>query len=816
MKNERYELAIDTLYNEKEKSIVIGLTGRTGAGCSTVASILSHSFEEINLQYSDEIIEQNIKEEIKELNAEEIKFRIVNKYMEPKWNRFTIIEASSIILSFLLSSPIECLINYIDELRTGNNKHSLVISNGVKLINEIKDMQHWFIEANSLLCKEKIDWDNKEEIEKLYDYYINKLPSYKKSVISSLGRYSCKRVRNSNVKNYTATDEDLYSTLWQRFGNNIRSSGNPFNDEFIQDKYLVFAKRLDDVIKIVKKKDTNDNKKHSWICIDAIRNSYESNYLKTRHSDYYLMAISTDEASRIERFDMSRSARNALDDTEYSSKSPQNQFYHQDLAACFERADIHIYNRNDNKGNFIFTKWQLIRYIALMIHPGLITPTHLERCMQLAYINKLNSGCLSRQVGAAITADDYSVKAVGWNDVPHGQVSCNLRCVDEFCSGNNTKCYSQYEMENGDFKTSINRINAYFSKYKNDHTKNRQFAYCFKDVYNGMCKTKNQVHTRALHAEENAFLQISKYGGIGLKDGILFSTASPCELCSKKAYQIGIKTIYYIDPYPGISHSHILSFGKSKLNPVMKQFFGAIGDAYINLYRQIMPVKDELELITGIRTKEIAQEAVYGETEQNNTLDITYDTMEFKCLFENRTNIKAIQKYNLRVNKHIEGVINKKFKWTGTSYVKTSVEQFEDNNHCNLLESVEEIKDDRSPYKYRIYLNRDLNEGDVIKAEVVTEVMDDGETMKPFVANVVRHPTNKLIVKLEYPLDFGIDEKSIKNHRYASEDMKILYDNPNPEQEKITINKNENSVICILEVDNPILFYTYSIEWSFG
>ncbi len=91
------------------------------------------------------------------------------------------------------------------------------------------------------------------------------------------------------------------------------------------------------------------------------------------------------------------------------------------------------------------------------------------------------------------------------------------------------------------------------------------YAYCFKDIYNGITGKPNQVHTRALHAEENTFLQISKYGGAKMQGGKLFTTASPCELCAKKAYQLGIKEIYYIDPYPGISKSHILTFGKKVL-----------------------------------------------------------------------------------------------------------------------------------------------------------------------------------------------------------------------------------------------------------
>lgn len=71
--------------------------------------------------------------------------------------------------------------------------------------------------------------------------------------------------------------------------------------------------------------------------------------------------------------------------------------------------------------------YQLLRFMALIRQPGIITPTQIERTMQVAYNAKLNSGCISRQVGAVVTDAKFSIKAIGWNDVPAGQTPCNLR-----------------------------------------------------------------------------------------------------------------------------------------------------------------------------------------------------------------------------------------------------------------------------------------------------------------------------------------------------------------------------------------------------
>ena len=104
-------------------------------------------------------------------------------------------------------------------------------------------------------------------------------------------------------------------------------------------------------------------------------------------------------------------------------------------------------------------------------------------------------------------------------------------------------------------------------------------------------------------------LQISKHGGQPLENGILYTTASPCELCAKKAFQLGIKDVVYIDPYPGISRSQILKNGKKP--PKMKPFNGAIGRAYHSLYEPFMSYKDEIQLI--LETKPQPREGVLKE-----------------------------------------------------------------------------------------------------------------------------------------------------------------------------------------------------------
>jgi len=83
-----------------------------------------------------------------------------------------------------------------------------------------------------------------------------------------------------------------------------------------------------------------------------------------------------------------------------------------------------------------------------------------------------------------------------------------------------------------------------------------------------------------------------KYGGAAIEGGNLFTTASPCELCAKKAYQLGLREIIFIDPYPGIANDHILEVGENP--PELLQFYGAVGKGYHQLYDSVLPYKDEL------------------------------------------------------------------------------------------------------------------------------------------------------------------------------------------------------------------------------
>ncbi|GAA6767041.1 anti-phage dCTP deaminase [Flavobacterium sp. CGRL1] len=426
--------------------------------------------------------------------------------------------------------------------------------------------------------------------------------------------------------------------LLHHTANNFRKSGQPFkSDEEDTNNIYKIAKVINRIIKATKQESTNES---CHVVIDSLRNSLEINFFKERFSAFYLVAVKNDSRksrlinsySGIDKIIIDRLIE--LDDIEYKCTDYQKGiFYSPDVQNCIQIADYHINNNvllsrisskkniilNQKYSSFFSLEEQLIKLQGLILQPGLITPDPTERVMQIAYTAKLNSGCISRQVGAVVTDNEFSTKAIGWNDVPKGSIPCSVRNVKEltvknaygftkFEQGKGLKEMEQINPIQGDKLVDIESKN--FNQFVLDNYSEtnlpeeklggRNCPYCFKAAYNAFSGEKNQVHTRSLHAEENAMMQISRSGGQGLKNGFLFTTASPCELCAKKAYQLGVRTIYYIDPYPGISRNHILK-SNSRTDPKMVLFSGAVGRAYHKLYEPFLSQKDELSLLTNFK-----------------------------------------------------------------------------------------------------------------------------------------------------------------------------------------------------------------------
>ena len=125
-------------------------------------------------------------------------------------------------------------------------------------------------------------------------------------------------------------------------------------------------------------------------------------------------------------------------------------------------------------------------------------PSWDEYFLSIAKLVATRSTCLRRNVGAVVVKNKQ-VLATGYNGAPSGAVHCEeVGCMRE-------------EL--------------------------------------GIPSGERHELCRALHAEQNAFLQAARHG-ISLDGGTLYITTQPCSICAKMIINVGIKKVVIEGSYP--------------------------------------------------------------------------------------------------------------------------------------------------------------------------------------------------------------------------------------------------------------------------
>ena len=442
---------------------------------------------------------------------------------------------------------------------------------------------------------------------------------------------------------------DIFTLFYQRYGNCIRRYGKIIcnGEGCVKEGHDIFEipRKINYFIKTLRHPFSKKVSRPERIVIDAIKNPFEAFYLKERYSAFYLLAISADEEIRVERLEkfpqkkLDRTQIHLIDWNEYSpigyeilakyKRNPRGlsddkvlfaqkvsgenghnkevtfdwvrkeayenltyQFILQDVENCIQIADVFISNRSIEYNQNDQLKWDILRNVCLMLYPGLVQPTPIERCMQIAFSAKANSGCISRQVGAVVTDAEYNILSIGWNDVPCGDISCSRKDLGELCRSYKDKpyteyvcnTYTKYELEDEDFIQRAKNRYEEISKSQEELC-GLPMRYCFKDVNSDV---REPMKSRAMHGEEKALAMC----GSECEGGYLFTTSSPCEMCAKNAKHHKIKKIYYIEPYPDLSEDQYSNSGDISNRAKHILFTGAVGRAYTQMYTPLMQYKD--------------------------------------------------------------------------------------------------------------------------------------------------------------------------------------------------------------------------------
>lgn len=666
--NTHKPLPVDRLYEGRQHFSIIGLTGMAGSGCSTLARYMSsNSFlklvrkpEDIAVADFPPAFEDNeqafqydnqgvANKAIGDLVFKQ-KYSICYEFATQFYKEYRILKYTHVVwlyvVLFAKKNLGECKPENLKKLIADLLIDKYKPSNNPNKDADYKTQINYDDSTRQEFVHKLLDgftqWDDLcDDLNGLQRCYVDDLDDSKKYV-KELKTFIDEGNPFENLVNHllgSMAEEDYYSLcfLYHRLASQIRKCGNPFvsTKEVIGDdcqSIYNIVKLINVLIKGIKHSDDNADCR---IVIDSLRNSLEARYFKERYTAFYLICVNDSEnrekrlcESIKKKMPRTRENRELLDavigkikritETELRGKEfSKGKFTSPDVENVIADAEIHINNIVDqnlgkelNDYEFLTMAEQWMKYSSLILHPGLITPSTEERCMVVAYTAKFNSSCLSRQVGAVITNQYHSIRTIGWNEVPYGQMPCGLREL-HLLNDVRTDCRHIYsDFESGPYgaygnKCFTNKVTESYPDIQRECPETGKvevkkpeelvglpFSYCFKTLHNTFEGEKNQVYTRSLHAEENAILQMAKYVGEPLMNGVIYVTASPCELCAKKLYQIGVRKIVYIDPYPGISINQIIRAGFKR--PHLKLFQGAYGASYFKLYQPFMSYKDEL------------------------------------------------------------------------------------------------------------------------------------------------------------------------------------------------------------------------------
>jgi len=228
--------------------------------------------------------------------------------------------------------------------------------------------------------------------------------------------------------------------------------------------------------------------------IDSIRNPAEVQSLR-RNKNFTLINI---DASPEIRFERIKTRSRESDPTtfndflELEKKEAAGDVHSQNLNETTSLADIVLENNTS-----LDVLRDQVKKVIQSISRNTSRPDWDEYFMGIARVVALRSNCIKRKV-AAVVVKDKRIVSTGYNGTPRGVQNCN--------EGGCPRCNS--------FAESGSRLDE-----------------C-------LCS----------HAEENGLTQAA-YHGVCIKEAVLYTTFSPCLICTKMIINSGLSEVVYSHEY---------------------------------------------------------------------------------------------------------------------------------------------------------------------------------------------------------------------------------------------------------------------------
>ena len=602
---------------------ILGFTGPLSSGCTTAANFFSNDINQYIEKRSQRAlpkIQSRIKRLLKEIkkNKEDLdtdtdrrnrhkKLQSINRLHYTLKEQLNLRETLTVLSeykdnNFMYISMTDMLVKLTIESLTKKN---------------IEELEGDLLKLKSLIVFDELKLEKAKEISKqikkrevsdltqndiaIFENYLKFIAEYRKDLKENFSEYDI-------------------GCLLQDLGDNARRCGDPidYNTKFDQNNaqtLFIIASEANDIIKFFRnrKRKNFGLKIYTKFAIEAFRNPYEVEYFRNRYYEFFLFSIYAPESLRKIRGNYNKDR----DDRDRGKGIKTKEFYKQNVSECVYLSDIAV---NNDSGKITIFQRKLSKFFSLICRPGCITPTEDELFMQEAYCMSLKSNCISRQVGAIIVGQRGYILGAGWNDVGSGQIPCGLRRFSDVDDS-----YA--------FPIAVKGEEEMFSSFLEQSADGYiEHCYCFKDEYSKY-QTRKRVtkllesndgelanwiidnnlsadaidelsyiasrklsikkleYCRALHAEENAILQSSIIGGIGIEGSTIYTTTFPCELCAKKIYQSRIKKVVFTEPYPeSISEDVFFKDGSHSIE--LQQFEGVKSYSYYRLYKSTVDKKE--------------------------------------------------------------------------------------------------------------------------------------------------------------------------------------------------------------------------------
>ena len=203
--------AVKRIFAERKDFIIIGLTGRTGSGCTTVAKLLSKEFSALQppKDFSGDLIESR-------------EDTIVYEYAETSWTPFRLIEMKHVIFTFILEENYDAFVSFVRDsvnlsvdLQKLETPFNLLHEKRIKLMGEV----------SALTSK----GENVPDSDELYSFYFDEVPQFYEQFQASIPRA-------------------YYTKILQTIGDNIRASGSAYSREIKPDCILRLSQRVNMLI----------------------------------------------------------------------------------------------------------------------------------------------------------------------------------------------------------------------------------------------------------------------------------------------------------------------------------------------------------------------------------------------------------------------------------------------------------------------------------------------------------------------------------------------------------------------------------------